>query len=47
MIVVHSLLTANTLVTFSQMENNSEGIEVLYPKVQSFEFITAELLLLI
>lgn len=26
------------------MEKDSEGIKVLYPKVQSLEFITAELL---
>lgn len=29
------------------MEKDSEGIKVLYPKAQSCEFITAELLLLI
>lgn len=47
MIVAHCLLTAKSFVTFNQKEKDTEGIKVLYPKVQSFEFITAELLLLI
>lgn len=47
MIVVHCLLTAKSLVTSNQKEKDSKGIKVLYPKVQSFEFVTTKLLLLI
>lgn len=43
-IVVPCLLIANSLVTFSQMEKNNEGIRTAYPKVQSSGFMIAELL---
>lgn len=46
-IVVPCLLIANSLVTFSQMEKNNEGIRTVYPKVQSSGFMIAELLPLI
>lgn len=34
-----------SLVTFSQMEKDNEGIKAVYPKVQSSGFMTAELLI--